>query len=138
MTIKIFTDGGEVPGSVLYSGVFSTVVSDGEWQGLSGLNWSLTSGTYRVGFEGDGPSFAFADYMPYGAPNQLLNEAVGSSSGYNPGDSLAIGVRIFGQQGGVPEPGAWAHLILGFGAVGGAMRHRTGAGVRARAALRFA
>lgn len=34
----------------------------------------------------------------------------------------------------VPEPGAWALLILGFGVVGGAMRARP----RARAAVRFA
>lgn len=37
----------------------------------------------------------------------------------------------------VPEPSAWALLILGFGLTGGAMRRRTRSAVQARAALRF-
>ncbi len=34
----------------------------------------------------------------------------------------------------VPEPGTWAMMILGFGAVGGAMRRRQGQGLRLRSA----
>ena len=34
----------------------------------------------------------------------------------------------------VPEPGTWAMMILGFGAVGGTMRRRQGQGLRLRAA----
>jgi hypothetical protein len=47
-------------------------------------------------------------------------------------------VTNFQAQGAVPEPSTWALMILGFGAVGGAMRRRTLAGVSTRASLTFA
>lgn len=43
-----------------------------------------------------------------------------------------------GMAGAVPEPGTWALLILGFGAVGAAMRRRTAAAVTQRGRLAFA
>lgn len=39
---------------------------------------------------------------------------------------------------GVPEPAAWAMLVIGFGAMGGAMRARTRKAVSSRLALRLA
>ena len=42
--------------------------------------------------------------------------------GYDGGlDNIRFDVRAVGA-GAVPEPGTWALLILGFGAIGGAMR----------------
>lgn len=52
-----------------------------------------------------------------------------------------VELRVFdaeGLVGAVPEPGTWALLILGFGAVGSAMRRRTGAQVRQRSSMSFA
>ena len=40
--------------------------------------------------------------------------------------------------GAVPEPSTWALLILGFGAVGGAMRRRTRSAAQVRTSIRFA
>lgn len=67
-----------------------------------------------------------------GEPNNVGNEDHlhfnwGASGGWNdyPG-SLAHGyiVEYGGLAGGIPEPSAWALLILGFGAVGAGMRAR--------------
>ena len=41
---------------------------------------------------------------------------------------------FFSAAGGVPEPTTWAFMIMGFGAIGGAMLHRT----KVRTTVRFA
>ena len=57
-----------------------------------------------------------------------------STSGHFSIDNFTIAAAT----GAVPEPSTWALLILGFGAVGGAMRRRTAVATRTRAALNFA
>ena len=54
-----------------------------------------------------------------------------SGSGLFPIDDVTFGAL---SAGGVPEPSVWAFLILGFGAVGGAMRRST----KVRTRVRFA
>ena len=52
-----------------------------------------------------------------------LNVTEGSSFVYQlPNDTLTVRIGVLA--GGVPEPSTWALLILGFGAVGGAMRRK--------------
>lgn len=66
------------------------------------------------------------------APGSCLNNSWGEFSGYVPTnihkDFIAGAIAA-----GVPEPATWALMILGFGAVGGAMRRR-----QAKASVRFA
>jgi hypothetical protein len=49
-------------------------------------------------------------------------------------DNLLITDNLVAGPGGVPEPSAWALLIIGFGAVGGALRR----GRKVRASLSYA
>ena len=42
-------------------------------------------------------------------------------------DNVVVGARLAPPIGAVPEPGAWALMILGFGAIGATLRRRPGA-----------
>ena len=44
--------------------------------------------------------------------------------GINPGSISGVSLYSTGPLGMVPEPAAWAMMILGFGLIGGAMRRR--------------
>jgi hypothetical protein len=56
----------------------------------------------------------------------------------NANGTSAFNFEVASGLGAVPEPSAWALLILGFGAIGGAMRRRVRSGVTARGTMRFA
>jgi len=132
VTVRIFTDGGDVPGSVLYSGSFDTAITAqgaAQWQGLAGLNWALSAGAYWIGFEGTASNaFAYSGYLVGAAPDPLGNEAfsVGGSSPYHGADDLDLSIRITDDMAAaaVPEPATWALMLVGFGAIGGALRRR--------------
>ena len=54
-------------------------------------------------------------------------DSVGTSVGdltFNQSSDVLFSGRIGAVQAGVPEPGTWAMMLLGFGVVGGAMRYR--------------
>lgn len=109
-TIKIvlYSDGGDVPGSVLFSQATDLVPSTEfplhpNWQGISGLQWTVDAGSYWVAFE---HVAGFLSVMPGPTPNQLLNEAFYNGSWVG-NDDFGIGVRIMAEP--VPVPGA---LIL--------------------------
>ncbi len=54
-------------------------------------------------------------------------------AGYDdPAQRYTVTLRIPGQTGGVPEPATWGLMILGFGAVGGAMRRRQSVSTKVR------
>ena len=53
--------------------------------------------------------------------NSAANSGYGLSVGY---DNFQTNVEAFGAQGGVPEPAAWALMLLGFGGLGAALRAR--------------
>ena len=125
-TASIFSDGGNVPGSVLFSSSFSGgAPGTGQWQGAYGLSWNLAAGTYWVGFSGQNG----LGTMPNPSANPLGNEAFTFEGNWVGFDDLSIGARVTGNQGfnnpntgAVPEPSTWAMLILGFFGVGAAIR----------------
>ncbi|MEM6858063.1 MAG: PEPxxWA-CTERM sorting domain-containing protein [Pseudomonadota bacterium] len=117
---SIFSDDGDVPGTVLFSSQFEgpTLLSY-EWRGVYDLDWSLAAGSYWVVFSGEPGSRAF---MPFPSPNPLDNGAFKTDGPWVAEDNIKIGVRIRGAVAPIPEPSAWAMLLLGLGAVGGALR----------------
>lgn len=121
---SIYTDGGNIPGSAIFSANFVPAVSNGDWQGVSGLTWALAAGSYWVSFETDDPN-GFS-YMDNPAPNPLGLEAARNNGGpWVSNCCYDIGVRIFdagSTAAPIPETATWAMMIAGFGMVGGAMR----------------
>lgn len=96
LDISIATDGGDIPGSNLYTATTFLAAEDGlQWHGISGLGWFLPAGNYWVVFSGQ-PSFS--GYAAGRATNPLEVEAytdIGNGQWYN-GNALDIGVRIQG------------------------------------------
>lgn len=125
INVRLYSDGGDVPGTVLFSGSFVTSGSLGDWQGANDLNWLIGSGTYWISFEGTNPTGPNPVAMYGSAPNPLGNEAYSYFSGGNgywaPDDALDLGIRVSSATA-VPEPSAWALAILGFGMIGFCLR----------------
>lgn len=86
----------------------------------SGLGFAVTDGTQ-----------SFSQYVQFAvsAPGELITSVVFS----NTPTTDAFEVANFRVGSAVPEPATWAMLLLGFGALGGALRRRAAA-----PALRFA
>lgn len=131
-TISIFTGGVDPANSGLqYSAGFtiaSTGISAGAWQGVFGQSWALAAGQHWVVFTSDGA----LNTMTYLPPNPLAQHANApqlSGPWVQRGSAFGLGVRITNDipiavPGAVPEPTTWAMMIIGFGAVGGAIRLR--------------
>lgn len=134
-TISIFTGGVDPANSALqYSAGFTiaeTGISAGAWQGVFGQSWALAAGQHWVVFTSDGQ----LNTMTYLPPNPLAQHANApqlSGPWTQRGSAFGLGVRITNDAapiivtppvpGAVPEPATWAMLLLGFGAIGGAMR----------------
>jgi hypothetical protein len=114
VTVAIWTDGGNTPGTTLFSSTFALAASAPlAWYGVSGLNQPLAPGTYWVSFT---PSSSIFGTMPCCAPNPLgeydqnLNPAGWQDHGPNAYDYLDLGIRINAEPvAAVPEP---AFLVL--------------------------
>lgn len=112
-TIALYSDGGDVPGTELFTTKF---LWPGKlrylWAGASGLSWDVATGTYWVSFEARlGQTIVAA--MPGPSPKPLLNAAFTSTDTGNwiGDDGKDLGVRIFA----IPIPAAvW---LFGFGLI---------------------
>jgi len=120
VTIAIYNDGGEFPGSnQMFSQSFEpgggSIFHDKRWLGISSLSWDLGPGTYWVSFEvRDGSSYAGS--MGKATENPLLHNAYKNPDGWVPYDLTNTPVKIQGDVSSVPIPGAiW---LLGSGLIG--------------------
>lgn len=119
LTVAVYSDGGDIPGAELFSAsiLLGPPTATPTWQGVSGLAWNLSSGTYWAVFQADA-TLAFG--MPIsvaglgGAPNPLGNEARRLHDvGFFGVDDLDFGVRIFGEESHAAVPEAGSTLVLG-------------------------
>lgn len=109
---------GSLPGTALYSGTFTSVKIN-SFQGLVGLSWILDAGDYWV-------SFASSGYagMKEGAPRPMSQTAYTDPRWGWGSYPMSMGVRMSGVAAAVPEPRAWAMMIVGLGMIGAATRYR--------------
>ena len=121
--IVVYSDGGSVPGSELFSQGFSVDTTPG-WYGLSGLNWNLSAGAYWVAFE-TGPG-DFDGSFGSNVTNQMQDEAFANTGNGNHYDNytyLSLPVKIDGTPNGVvPEPASM--LLFGIGGLATAFLKR--------------
>jgi hypothetical protein len=120
----LHSDNGLVPGSELLSQTFTCSSTDHlTWQGPSGLNWSLTTGTYWLAFEVDSASLAYTGFAVF-ATNPLAHYAfavAGLPTYYNY-DDLRLSMRIYGTPSAPLPPGI---VLFGTGLIGlGVFRSR--------------
>lgn len=138
---RIYSDGGDNPGSLLYSADFTTSGSiPGQWQGAHGLAWNLEAGTYWVSF--GSTTYSGASYLSQTTGTPLANEAFAQPvygedpsrwHDWRPHDGLDLAIRITGNPGlnnptvtsPVPEPEQWAMLMAGFAGIGLVTRTRS-------------
>lgn len=116
-TVALYSDGGVVPGTELFSGTFSSANgTDGTWEGGSGLGWALSSGTYWAAFEVRGGQ-TIDGAMPRHAENPLGAYAFTRNGIWQQGGPLNFGVRIDASSGAgsVPAPATLALFGLGLG-----------------------
>ena len=115
-TAAIYTDGGDVPGTLVYSSPFTGPTSGSSWYGPTGLDWSLIANTtyWVVVSAVENPSSNYAGLMWYRAPSGLANEAYWNGSSWQNADTTHYGWQINATA--VPIPAAvW---LLGSGLIG--------------------
>lgn len=126
ITATIYKDVSGAPdlNSALGGGTFfATDTSNIVRLGISGLSIAVNVGeSYWIGFSGDVSNYVTA---PQTVPSPLLAYASKQDGGpVNFDNDLKFGAYVVGENvtGGVPEPGTWALMIIGFGAAGAVLR----------------
>ena len=120
--VNLRSDAAGTPGAALFTSQFDTLAgaSNGMWQGLGGLDWALSAGTYWVSLEN---LTGGAAYTPYHVPSPLGAYAFSPDAGASwTAQPSLFGLRIEDTAGAVPEPATWAMMILGLGLTAAAMR----------------
>lgn len=116
----------------------AAVLADINWVPINSTQAPVVMSIYTTGgqfletFNFTGPNGNLVNPGYYGF--QAASDIIGSfvlSNGYIGARDFSIGYAGMSGPGGVPEPSAWALLILGFGTVGAALR-------RKRASVAFA
>ena len=114
LVAAIYSDGGDVPGTKIFSTSFSITKDTPptwHWHGAIGLDWTLKPGTYWVVFEIPQGSAVVAT-MPGSSSQPLGNEAYKlPGNPWIPFNTLDIGVRIDGSPVTVKPPSI-AHVLL--------------------------
>ena len=124
------------PGSIIYNKSFDAFLSGigqpGMWQGLHNLNWNLAAGGYWLVLDSQGYNWTPWQSIPN--PLQLYAyKHSGTGGEWQVTSNPTFATRISGAiASAVPEPATWAMMILGFGAIGGAMRKRGSQKARAQ------
>jgi hypothetical protein len=101
LDLSLYSDGGEVPGELLFRDTGFVNGGNTGWRGISGLNWTVTPGTYWIGFEprSDGAVVRMDGALPFPSKHPLQNGAVvdlESDPVYVEADAVAeMGLRIF-------------------------------------------
>jgi hypothetical protein len=110
-TLAVSLHAGSPAGPLLFSAHRAVVTSPSypfEGVGISGLNWTVTAGTYAVTF---GSPDGFMASMPWGAPTPLGEEWQGFNGNWSRFDQMNLGVRVSA----VPEVAPHALLCGGLG-----------------------
>lgn len=118
----------------LFSTAAFTLADAVSWQGVSGLSWALGAGVYIVGFEspdaypgarlwGLSPTaYPASDYMVWAGGTWSRAPLATFALRVDGEGSPAVLADVISDP--IPEPGAWALMIIGFGAAGSALRLR--------------
>jgi hypothetical protein len=121
---------GDVPGAEIFSSQIHVAPHGGTdfhgWFGVHGANVVLDPGEYWITFVVR-PEDTYSNGLTFYAPNPTVKEAqMRSVDGpWSARNDLDFSLRVLGDPtAAVPEPAAWALMIAGFGAVGGALRRR--------------
>ena len=112
----VFSDGGEVPGTMLFTQQIIGVIGELRWFGPSGISLPLGPGTYWIVFSAEAcysrsSELPMNGYMPHPSAAPLGNEAY-SAGGWLEAAVLNLGIRILGDDG-VPVPAPASLLAAG-------------------------